>query len=66
MEYTKDIILNVQYGRKMNFKERKAIKKLIHIYKDNKFIINILLVTTALIVIDLYMVSNFINLLMSL
>lgn len=66
MEYTKDIVLNVQYGRKMNFKERKAIKKLIHIYKDNKFIINILLVTTALIVIDLYMVSNFINLLMSL
>lgn len=66
MEYTKDIILNVQYGRKINFKERKAIKKLIHIYKDNKFIINILLVTTALIVIDLYMVSNFINLLMSL
>lgn len=66
MEYTKDIVLNVQYGRKINFKERKAIKKLIHIYKDNKFIINILLVTTALIVIDLYMVSNFINLLMSL
>lgn len=66
MEYTKDIVLNVQYGRKMNFKERKAIKKLIHIYKDNKFIINILLVTTVLIAIDLYMVSNFINLLMSL
>lgn len=66
MEYTKDIVLNVQYGRKINFKERKAIKKLIHIYKDNKFIINILLLTTALIVIDLYMVSNFINLLIRL
>ncbi len=66
MEYTKDIILNVQYGRKINFKERKAIKRLIHIYKNNKFIINILFVTTALIVIDLYMVSNFINLLITL
>lgn len=66
MEYTKDIVLNVQYGRKINFKERKAIKKLIHIYKDNKFIINILLLTIGLIVIDLYMVSNFINLLISL
>lgn len=66
MEYTKDIILNVQYGRKINLKERKAIKKLINIYTNNKFIINILLVTTALIVIDLYMVSNFINLLIRL
>lgn len=66
MEYTKDIILNVQYGRKINLKERKAIKKLINIYKENKFIINILFITTALIVIDLYMVSNFINLLMTL
>ena len=37
---TKDIILNVQYGRKINFKERKAIKRLIHIYKNNKFIID--------------------------
>lgn len=66
MEYTKDIVLNVQYGRKIDFKERKAIKKLIHIYKDNKFIINILVITTVLIVIDLCMVSNFINLLISL
>lgn len=66
MEYTKDIILDVHYGRKINLKERKAIKKLINIYKENKFIINILFITTALIVIDLYMVSNFINLLMTL
>lgn len=66
MEYTKDIILNVQYGRKINLKERKLVKKLTHIYKNNKFIINILFVTTALIVIDLYMVSNFINLLIKL
>lgn len=66
MEYTKDIILNVQYGRKINLKERKLVKKLIHIYINNKFIINILFVTTVLIVIDLYMVSNFINLLIKL
>lgn len=66
MEYTKDIILNVQYGRKINLKERKVIKKLVNIYNTNKFIINILLVTTVLIVIDLYMVSNFINLLIRL
>lgn len=66
MEYTKDIVLNVQYGRKIDFKERKAIKKLIHIYKDNKFIINILVITIVLIVIDLCMVSNFINLLINL
>ncbi|MCI8362736.1 MAG: hypothetical protein HFJ41_06430 [Clostridia bacterium] len=66
MEYTKDIILNVQYGKKINLKERKAIIKLINIYKNNKFIINILFLTIALIAIDLYMVSNFINLLIRL
>lgn len=66
MEYTKDIILNVQYGRKIGLKERKAIRKMINLYQNNKFIINILTVTTILIAVDLYMVSNFIKLLISL
>lgn len=66
MEYTKDIILNVQYGRKIGLKERKAIRKMIDLYQNNKFIINILTVTTMLIAIDLYMVSNFIKLLIRL
>ncbi len=66
MEYTKDIILNVQYGRKIGLKERKVIRKIIDLYQNNKFIINILTVTTILIAVDLYMVSNFIKLLISL
>ncbi len=66
MEYTKDIILNVQYGRKIGLKEQKIVKQIINLYKNNKFIINILTLTTILIAIDLYMVSNFINILISL
>ncbi len=66
MEYTKDIVLNVQYGKKIGFKGKKAIKKLLQIYKGNKFIINVLALTTILIVVDLCMVSNFINLLITL
>lgn len=66
MEYTKDIILNVQYGKKIGLRQRKIIKKMIVLYTNNKFIINILALTTILIIVDLCMVYNFINILVSL
>ncbi len=69
MEYTKDVIFNVQYGQGMQaikLKERKFFKKLAKIYNDNRFIITTLGVTTILVVIDLWMVSGFINLLVTL
>lgn len=66
MEYTKDVIFNVRYGegvQTIKLKERKFIKKLIKIYNNNKFIFITLSFTTILIILDLWMVSNFINLL---
>lgn len=66
MEYTKDIILNVQYGKKLGLRQRKMVKKMIDIYVNNKFIINILALTAILIIVDLCMVYNFINILVSL
>lgn len=66
MEYTKDVIFNIQYGegvQAIKLKDRKFIKQLIKIYNNNKFIVIILALTTLLIMLDLWMVSNFIDLL---
>ncbi len=69
MEYTKDIILNVQYGEKVG-KFGKSVKKfgrkIAKIYKENKFITLTLSLTSILIVVDLCMVSKFINILITL
>lgn len=69
MEYTKDVIFNVHYGQNVNkikMEKDRWTSKLAKIYKSNKFIITTLLLTTALIILDLWMVSNFINLFVSL
>lgn len=69
MEYTKDVIFNVHYGQNVNkikMGKDRWTSKLAKIYKSNKFIITTLLLTTALIILDLWMVSNFINLFVSL
>ena len=68
MEYTKDVIFNIQYAegvQAIKLKDRKFIKQLIKIYNNNKFSVIILALTTLLIMLDLWMVSNFINLLVS-
>lgn len=69
MEYTKDVIFNVKYGQgvqTIKLKERKYIRNLLNIYNNNKFIINTLGLTTILVAIDIWMVSSFINLLLTL
>ncbi len=66
MEYTKDVIFNVQYGENVKLRKGKWVNKLVEIYKENKFIIYLLSLTTLLIILDLWMVSNFINLFITL
>lgn len=69
MEYTKDVIFNVQYGEKVNtikLRNRKWPRRLIKIYRNNKFIVITLSLTTILVITDIWMVSNFINLLVTL
>jgi len=69
MEYTKDVIFNVHYVGKeesVKLKIKRWTSKLIKMYENNKFIINALILTTILIMLDLCMVSSFINLLVRL
>ncbi len=66
MEYTKDVIFNVRSGQTTKLKERKYVKKLLNIYMSNKFIINTLGLIIILVTIDVWMVSSFINLLVTL
>ena len=69
MEYTKDVIFNVQYGKDVQvvrLRNRKWRKRIGEIYKENKFIITTLTLTIILVTIDLFMVSHFINLLVTL
>ncbi len=66
MEYTKDVIFNIRYGQAIKLKERKCVKKLINMYNNNKFIINTLGITIILVTIDVWLVSSFINLLVTL
>lgn len=69
MEYTKDIIFNVKYGdkvEKIKLRNNSLRQKAKKIYQNNQFIIITLLLLTILVGIDLYMVSNFINILVTL
>jgi len=69
MEYAKDVIFNVKYAGKVEtikLRNRKWTSKLVKIYNENKFIIITLLLTTILVALDFFMVSNFISLLMQL
>ena len=69
MEYTKDVIFNVKYGgkvEKIKLRNSSLKKKVKKIYQNNKFIIITLILLTILVGIDLYMVSNFINILVTL
>lgn len=61
MEYTKDVIFNVQYGQDTKNKRWKDV--LLEFYNKNKFIIYILCLTIIFVSIDLCMVCNFINIL---
>lgn len=68
MEYTKDVVFNVQYGegvQTIKLKNNKYRTSLSKIFTDNKFIIITLFITVALISVDLWLISNFMNLLLN-
>lgn len=66
MEYTKDIVLNIEYDKKGREKNKKYLKKILNIYRENKFIVSILSVLTILIIFDFILVNNFVNLIVTL
>ena len=64
MEYTKDVVFNVQYGqdsKKIRLRDKKRKGVLLKFYNKNKFIIYTLGLTIVFVSIDLCMVYNFIN-----
>lgn len=64
MEYTKDVIFNIQYAKKKEDSRYKKWKEgIINFYSKNKFIVHILSLLLILTSIDLYMVFNFIKIL---
>lgn len=68
MEYTKDVVFNVQYGqdsKKIRLRDKKRKGALLKFYNKNKFIIYTLGLTIVFVSIDLCMVYNFINILTS-
>ena len=68
MEYTKDVVFNVQYGqdsKKIRLRDKKRKGALLKFYNKNKFIIYTLGLTVVFVSIDLCMVYNFINILTS-
>lgn len=68
MEYTKDVVFNVQYGqdsKKIRLRDKKRKGALLKFYNKNKFIMYTLGLTIVFVSIDLCMVYNFINILTS-
>lgn len=68
MEYTKDVIFNVQYNDNIEVIRLKKVgikNKLFNIIKDNKFISSIFISLVILIAIDIMLVNTFMNLLIT-
>lgn len=66
MEYTKDVIFNVQYKDNVEvirLKKEGIKNKFFRIIKNNKFIVYIFTSLVILIAIDIMLVNTFMNLL---
>ncbi len=66
MEYTKDVIFNVNYKDKLGriiLSNKKSKSKILNIIKENKLVITVLCSLVVLISIDIVLVNNFIKLL---
>ena len=66
MDYTKDVIFNVQYRDNIGvirLKKERIKDKLFKIIKNNKFVVCIFTSLVILIAIDIILVNTFMNLL---
>ena len=62
MEYTKDIVLKVNYGEVSRKKKSiKVLKKIIGIFRKHKLVTTIVSTTIMLIVIDMMLVTSFVQ-----
>ena len=65
MEYTKDVVLHVNYGQGVENKKkvRKLFSKLSSVLAKHKMITTVISITTILMILDMMLVSSFIELL---
>ena len=66
MEYTKDIIIdlgNEQAGKKKNFKKVNFLKKVGEHITNHKIITTVIIATIGFIVLDMYLITSFMNIL---
>ena len=65
MEYTKDVILQVNYGQ--GIKSKKGVWKILNKLRENiskyKMLTTIVSITTMLIILDFMLVSSFVQVL---
>lgn len=67
MEYTKDIIFNVHYGKNGQVSEKRRIsKKVMDWITRHKFMTTIILFTVILMIVDFILISSFIQVLSTL
>ena len=60
MEYTKDIILSINYNKE---KKTKRTSSFINFIRNNKFILSVVSITIVFMACDIILVNNFIKLL---
>lgn len=66
MEYTKDIILELSNGqetKKRNSKKRNILKKICSYISNHKIITSAIIAIISFIVLDMYLISSFMNIL---
>ena len=65
MEYTKDVICNVKYSKRLGIinLRRRIVDKVINFFKENKFITIVITSIVILTLIDLVLVNAFMNIL---
>lgn len=63
MEYTKDIILNVNYGQAEKKQKFHWIKGVVDTISEHKLLVSVISITMMLMILDFILISSFVNIL---
>lgn len=65
MEYTKDVILHVNYGQGAHAKKENIFYKISSTIARHKVVTTVVLITTMLMILDVMLVASFLQILSS-
>lgn len=65
MEYTKDMILGINYGQAKKKRRIQFLEKIEKNVRKHKFITTIISITCTLVLIDFILIFSFVNILIS-